>query len=42
MAKRYELSPRQWERLKDFLPGKAGDRGRQPAWRRSRSDLRPL
>ena len=27
-AKRYEVSPRQWERLKDLLPGKAGDRGR--------------
>ena len=28
MAKRYELSHRQWACLKDFLPGKAGDRGR--------------
>lgn len=28
MAKRYELSPQQWERLKDSLPGKATDRGR--------------
>ena len=28
MAKRYELSPQQWARLKDSLPGKAGDRGR--------------
>ena len=28
MAKRYELSLQQWERLKDILPGKAGDRGR--------------
>ncbi len=28
MAKRYELSPQQWERLKDGLPGKVTDRGR--------------
>ena len=28
MAKRYELSHRQWEGIKDFLPGKATDRGR--------------
>ena len=28
MAKRYELSPQQWERLKDSLPGKATDHGR--------------
>ena len=28
MAKRYELSPQQWERLKDSLPGKVTDRGR--------------
>lgn len=28
MARRYELSLQQWERLKDSLPGKAGDRGR--------------
>ena len=25
---RYELSTAQWERIKDWLPGKAGDRGR--------------
>ncbi len=28
MAKRYELSDGQWERVKDLLPGKAGDPGR--------------
>ena len=28
MAKRYELSPQQWEQLKESLPGKVGDRGR--------------
>lgn len=28
MAKRYELSDRQWERIRDLLPGKAGDPGR--------------
>jgi transposase len=28
MVKRYELSERQWLRIKDFLPGKAGDPGR--------------
>ena len=28
MAKRYELSLQQWERLKDRLPGKVTDRGR--------------
>jgi transposase len=28
MVKRYELSDGQWERLKDLLPGKAGDPGR--------------
>jgi transposase len=28
MVKRYELSETQWERIKDLLPGKAGDPGR--------------
>jgi transposase len=28
MPSRYELSQRQWEAVKDLLPGKAGDRGR--------------
>jgi putative transposase len=28
MAKRYELSDRQWERVKALLPGKVGDPGR--------------
>lgn len=28
MAQRYELSPQQWEHLKESLPGKVGDRGR--------------
>ena len=28
MVKRYELSDRQWERIADILPGKAGDPGR--------------
>ena len=28
MAKRYEVPPRQWERIKDLLPGKVSDRGR--------------
>ena len=28
MVKRYELSEAQWERIKDLLPGKAGDPGR--------------
>ena len=28
MVKRYELSDRQWERVKDLLPGKIGDPGR--------------
>ena len=28
MAGRYELSDRQWGRIRDFLPGKAGDPGR--------------
>ncbi len=27
MVKRYELSDRQWERVKDLLPGKVGDPG---------------
>jgi transposase len=31
MAKRYELSDAQWERIKDLLPGKAGDPGRHGA-----------
>ena len=28
MPIRYELSDEQWERIKDMLPGKKGDRGR--------------
>ena len=28
MAKRYELSDRQWRKIADLLPGKAGDPGR--------------
>ena len=28
MAKRYELSKEQWEKIKDIVPGKKGDRGR--------------
>lgn len=28
MAKRYELTPQQWHRICDLLPGKPGDRGR--------------
>ena len=28
MAKRYELSDAQWDRISDFLPGKPGDPGR--------------
>jgi len=28
---RYELSDAQWEKIRDFLPGKAGDRGRTAA-----------
>ena len=28
MAKRYELSDQQWDRIKDLLPGKASDPGR--------------
>ena len=31
MAKRYELSDRQWQRIADFLPGKTGDPGRTGA-----------
>lgn len=31
MVKRYELSDSQWERIKDLLPGKAGDPGRRGA-----------
>src|ERR1700741_4656567 len=29
MAKRYELSDAQWDRIADWLPGKVGDRGRR-------------
>ena len=28
MVKRYELSKEQWEKIKDMVPGKKGDRGR--------------
>jgi len=28
MGKRYELTNEQWEKIKDYLPGKAGDPGR--------------
>ena len=28
MAKRYEVTSRQWERIKDLLPGTVSDRGR--------------
>ena len=28
MPKRYELTEAQWQKVKDILPGKAGDRGR--------------
>ena len=28
MTKRYELTHAQWEKVKEMLPGKAGDRGR--------------
>jgi transposase len=28
MVKRYELSDKQWERVRDLLPGKVGDPGR--------------
>jgi transposase len=31
MAKRYELSDRQWRRIESLLPGKAGDPGRAGA-----------
>ena len=31
MAKRYELTDRQWQRISDLLPGKAGDPGRTGA-----------
>lgn len=31
MAKRYELSNAQWERVRDLLPGKVGDPGRTAA-----------
>lgn len=31
MAKRYELSDRQWRRIESLLPGKAGDPGRTGA-----------
>jgi len=31
MAKRYELSNAQWERIRDLLPGKTGDPGRAGA-----------
>lgn len=31
MAKRYEVSDRQWRRIEDLLPGKAGDPGRTGA-----------
>ncbi len=31
MAKRYELSDPQWDRISGFLPGKAGDPGRTGA-----------
>ena len=31
MAKRYELSELQWERIWELLPGKVGDRGRTAA-----------
>ena len=31
MAKRYELTDAQWERVADLLPGKAGDPGRTAA-----------
>jgi transposase len=28
VVKRYELSKAQWEKIKDLVPGKSGDRGR--------------
>lgn len=31
MAKRYEVTLQQWERIKDLLPGKVSDRGRTAA-----------
>jgi transposase len=31
MAKRYELTDRQWASVRDLLPGKVGDRGRSGA-----------
>jgi putative transposase len=31
MAKRYELTERQWTVLRELVPGKAGDRGRTAA-----------
>ena len=31
LAKRYELTQAQWERIADLLPGKAGDPGRTAA-----------
>ena len=31
MAKRYEVTLQQWERIKDLLPGKVSDRGRPAA-----------
>ncbi|CAA9221303.1 MAG: hypothetical protein AVDCRST_MAG93-457, partial [uncultured Chloroflexia bacterium] len=31
MAKRYELTDRQWAVLRDLVPGKAEDRGRTAA-----------
>ena len=31
MSRRYELSEAQWERIRDLLPGKAGDPGRRGA-----------
>ncbi len=31
MVKRYELSERQWQRIAELLPGKAGDPGRTGA-----------
>jgi transposase len=31
MAKRYELTEAQWERIADLVPGKAGDPGRTAA-----------
>jgi hypothetical protein len=28
VVKRYELSKEQWDKIKDMVPGKKGDRGR--------------